>query len=576
MNILQPSIRIILITLSLIFSGCASDDEHLKDALDQGQMTHSLQEADGYTAPEGSLIINNDNVSTNLTSVLVSLRAQDAVSVDKYFLSDNLSTPKVNSSGWISIGSEGEWSLDTTSSLSHVEGPQNLYVWFLDQANNISSRISDSIIYDITPPSSASVSLSSGKDSTNLRNESFSIAAKDIVGVISHYLSESSIKPNLGNPDWSDTTSTTSFSGTSLFTLSSGEGTKTVYAWFHDFAGNISNAVSTSFTLDQTSPTGSVSINGGASSTTSTSVTLTLSSKDSNGVNGYYVSTDSNTPTLNSSGWVSFSKTPNFSRNISFKLNSNCGSQNAYAWYRDEAGNISSSYNDSISLNTSCLYDFEGGYISSDFTNNYPSWSIDSSTSYLGNNSIRSYSGSYSSSCIKITNIVSGTVSFYYKIYSSSSYSYNDLYFKVNGYTRSYLDNTYWTYHSRNVDAGSEIEWCYNDSNYRTEYALIDNIQIPGRDSLSPTGSISINNKSNYNRYSSYISVYLSAADAYGIIAYYLSSYNTTPSTYSSWTTISKTTSFNSNISKYIYLGYGTKLYLCVVQRYWRKHLTKI
>ena len=135
MNILQPSIRIILITLSLIFSGCASDDEHLKDALDKGQMTHSLQEADGYTAPEGSLIINNDNVSTNLTSVLVSLRAQDAVSVDKYFLSDNSSTPKVNSSGWISIGSEGEWSLDTTSSLSPVEGPQNLYVWFLDQAN---------------------------------------------------------------------------------------------------------------------------------------------------------------------------------------------------------------------------------------------------------------------------------------------------------------------------------------------------------------------------------------------------------------------------------------------------------
>ena len=90
------------------------------------------------------------------------------------------------------------------------------------------------------------------------------------------------------------------------------------------------------------------------------------------------------------------------------------------------------------------------------------------------------------------------------------------------------------------------------------EYALIDNIQIPGRD-LSPSGSISINNKSSYNRrYNSWISVNLSASDDYGIIAYYLSSYNTTPSTYSSWTSISKTTSFNSNVVKNLYYGYGT------------------
>ena len=250
MNILQPSIRIIIILLSLVYSGCSSDDEPLKDALDQGQMTHSLQEADGYTAPEGNLIINNDNVSTNLTSVQVSLKAQDAVSVDRYFLSDNASTPTVNSSGWISIGSGGEWSHDTTYSLSTIEGSQNLYVWYLDRTNNISDQGSDSIIYDITAPSSASVRLASGSGSTK-NPANLTLNALDSVGVISYYLSENSSTPTLETTGWSEVNAVTTFTETTSFTLSSGKGTKTVYAWFRDFAGNISIPANTSFDLTE-------------------------------------------------------------------------------------------------------------------------------------------------------------------------------------------------------------------------------------------------------------------------------------------------------------------------------------
>ena len=482
MNFLQPSIRIIIILLSLVYSGCSSDDEPLQDALDQGQMTHSLQEADGYTAPEGNLIINNDNVSTNLTSVQVSLKAQDVVSVDRYFLSDNASTPTVNSSGWVNIGSGGEWSLDTTYSLSTIEGSQNLYVWYLDRTNNISDRISDSIIYDITAPSSASVSLTSGKDSTHQRNESFSIAANDIVGVISYNLSESSIQPKLGNSDWSDTTSTTSFTGTSLFTLSSREGTKTVYAWFRDFAGNISNEVNTTFILDQTAPTGSISINNDATWTSKTSVTLNLSATDSIGVVAYYISTNSFTPIASDAQWQNITPATSYSANISFDLGSLIGKKYVYAWFKDAEENVSSVYSDYILT----IINFDDGILPSDFSmSGSNSWFISSYTSYSGNYSLRSGNiGDSQSSCVTLSQSTgSGTFSFYYKVSSESGYDYFRFY--INGSLRLSRsgDRNNWTQYSRIINSGTNtFKWCYSkDGNIYggSDAAWIDSIILP-------------------------------------------------------------------------------------------------
>ena len=45
--------------------------------------------------------------------------------------------------------------------------------------------------------------------------------------------------------------------------MSSGDGTKTVYVWFRDSAGNVSSSVSSSITLDTTSSSGDSSGGGG-------------------------------------------------------------------------------------------------------------------------------------------------------------------------------------------------------------------------------------------------------------------------------------------------------------------------
>ena len=80
------------------------------------------------------------------------------------------------------------------------------------------------------------------------------LIATDGVGVTGYYLSTSSTPPSAGAGGWVAVTATTSYSSNVSYTLSSGDGTKTVYAWYKDAAGNVSATASASILLDQTAP----------------------------------------------------------------------------------------------------------------------------------------------------------------------------------------------------------------------------------------------------------------------------------------------------------------------------------
>jgi flagellin-like hook-associated protein FlgL len=72
-----------------------------------------------------------------------------------------------------------------------------------------------------------------------------------------------------------------SFTSTIPWTLSGGDGTKTVYAQFQDGAGNWSTPLaSDDIVLDTTGPVGSVTINGGAGTSNDTTVTLDVTATD--------------------------------------------------------------------------------------------------------------------------------------------------------------------------------------------------------------------------------------------------------------------------------------------------------
>ncbi len=101
---------------------------------------------------------------------------------------------------------------------------------------------------------------------------------------------------------------------------------------------------------DTIAPTGLISINSGAEYTNTTYVTLNLSATDELGVTGYYVSTNFLKPSPSDSGWTDITTTTIYSGDVPYTLSGGNGTKTVYAWYKDAAGNVSSTANDSIIL----------------------------------------------------------------------------------------------------------------------------------------------------------------------------------------------------------------------------------
>jgi hypothetical protein len=184
----------------------------------------------------------------------------------------------------------------------------NLYV--ADYGNHTIRKISANV--DSTAPANTTSAnfINSGAASTSSTSVTLSLSATDSVGVTGYYASETATAPSASATGWTAVTSTTSYSGSISFTLSSGDGTKTVYVWFKDAAGNVSSSVNDTITLsttvaDTTAPATTVSPAGGTY-TSAQSVTLTCA--DNSGGSGCgktYYTANGTTPTTASTVYSS-------------------------------------------------------------------------------------------------------------------------------------------------------------------------------------------------------------------------------------------------------------------------------
>ena len=357
--VIKNSIWTFSALLVLVFlASCGSEtDSGMKNALESGHVTRDINEADGFTPPQGSLTINDGVVATNQTDVTLKLTARDAVGVTAYYVSSQSANPTISDSNWNSVTSTARFSKQVSETISAVEKSHSLYAWFRDGANKISVQTSASILYDSTAPTVSSVSINSGDSSTSNTVVNLTISASDsLSGITAYYASETSTDPSATATGWIDITKTNSLSTTKSYTLSSpgqvGTFTKTVYLWVKDSAGNVSDYASDSIQLiitDQSAPTNpSITINSGASSTASSSVTLSLSALDDGGVTGYYLSQTSSTPSSSASGWTSVTSATSYSGSVSHTLTGGSGLKTVYVWFQDSAGNVSSEANDSI------------------------------------------------------------------------------------------------------------------------------------------------------------------------------------------------------------------------------------
>ena len=218
---------------------------------------------DDTTPPSGGVVINGGAAYTSSTSVSLTLSATDDTGVAAMLFSND-------GSNWTAPQA---YSTTANWTLTSGDGVKTVYAEFMDAAGNVSAPASASITLDTAPPIGGVV-INGGAAYTSSTAVMLTLSATDSSGVAWMLFSNDGV-------NW---TAPQAYSTTANWTLTSGDGVKTVYAEFMDAAGNVSAPASASITLDTTPPTGGVVINGGAAYTLSTSVTLTLSATDSSGL----------------------------------------------------------------------------------------------------------------------------------------------------------------------------------------------------------------------------------------------------------------------------------------------------
>jgi len=242
-----------------------------------------------------------------------------------------------------SQSSPAPWAQETTSTTITRSGlsPNTSYPFYLYAKNNSGTSATYAYVTgttnppapDITPPT-GSVVINNHATYTNANSVTLTLSATDNAGG-SGMGAGAKMRIATENLIYTETLYRT----TTTWNLSAGEGTKTIYVNFMDVAGNWSNAYSDTIILDKTPPTGSISIEGGAASTTKSVVTLTLSGADArSGVDKMQFSNDNAT----------WSPAENYATTKSWPLSAGAGTKIVYVKFKDGAGNWSGSYSDTI------------------------------------------------------------------------------------------------------------------------------------------------------------------------------------------------------------------------------------
>jgi len=221
--------------------------------------------------------------------------------------------------------------------LNPVEGTTTYYVKMRDYANYEGEVFVKQITYDISAPTSPVISINAGTAVTANPDSTLTLSATDSFSPVTEImLSEAA---DFSGASWE------AYATSKAFTLSSADGTKTVYAKFKDAAGNISEVVSDTIVLDTAAPAGSIAINAGASLTNDRTLALTLSATDDlSTVTEMKISEDA---AFTSATYESYAT----SRTYELTTTGD-GVKTVYVKFKDSSGNESTAYSAEIELDT--------------------------------------------------------------------------------------------------------------------------------------------------------------------------------------------------------------------------------
>jgi uncharacterized protein YjiK len=160
--------------------------------------------------------------------------ATDDFGVTGYLATESANVPAVDDPGW-SASVPTEYTFAT-------EGNKILYGWAKDATGNVSTSLSDTVditLPDTTAPTVTAFDLPAAYNSLIVPISTFT--ATDDVGVTGYLATESASAPASDDPGWSASVPTD-------YTFAT-EGTKTLYGWAKDTAGNVSASLSDTVTI---------------------------------------------------------------------------------------------------------------------------------------------------------------------------------------------------------------------------------------------------------------------------------------------------------------------------------------
>jgi hypothetical protein len=187
-----------------------------------------------------------------------------------------------------SRGGSGTASGTTSWSISNItlsSGDNVITVTVTDSAGNTGT---DTItVTNNNIPPNGSITINNDDSYTNSTAVTLTLSATDNIGLAGYYLSTSSNVPLASDSGWVTISAyTTSFNDTLPYTLSSGDGSKTVYVWYKDGIGNVSDTASDTITLDTTRPVITITSPTSNATYTTTSSTINLGGSASDSTSG--------------------------------------------------------------------------------------------------------------------------------------------------------------------------------------------------------------------------------------------------------------------------------------------------
>jgi hypothetical protein len=274
--------------------------------------------------PTGSVNINSGAAYATSATVTLNLSATDGGSgVGTVSFSTNNST-------WSTPES---YTTARTFSLQTGDGTKTVYVKYYDKAGNVSAVYSKSITLDTAIPT-GSININSGAVYAASQTVTLNLSAADAGSGI-NAMSFSADNVNWLAPE--------TYAASKTYSLSAGDGTKTVNVKYYDKAGNVSAVYSKSIILDTLPPSGTLTVNGGAQYVTQTAVTLNLSAADAgSGLDKMSFSNDN----------ITWTTAETYAATKAWTFGTGDGNKTVYVKYLDKSGKWSTPISVTVLLDT--------------------------------------------------------------------------------------------------------------------------------------------------------------------------------------------------------------------------------